>query len=363
MDALKRFAGYLVLTTVVPFLMLLSLEGLTSMGMLAREIAAIRPPAELPQVTRDTLLGWVGRPNVALPNHFGPNLGLTHDAAGMRAHRPPADAPPRDSRGIVCSGGSLTYGAGVADSQTVCAHLERELPGVRTYIMGQQGFGIDQAYLWYRRDGGSRPHRLHLFAFTRADFDRMARSYDRAYAKPVLAVRSGEIVAENVPVPDRLPAIRWPEISAVLSDSRVMQAIERRTGRAEARRAREDERSRRDAQAVFRDLDRLSRERGSRLVLVYLPALSDLRPGPYDDRRAELATFASQAGVPFIDLTDGMRAVPADSSDWYFITPNLRSARGVAGLYSAAGHRWSATRVAERLRAMPDVAGALGAAP
>jgi hypothetical protein len=362
MSALKRFAGYLALATVVPFAMLLMLEGLTSIGMLAHEVISLQPPAKLPHTAHDSLLGWVGQPNVVLPNYFGPNLSLTHDAAGMRVHRPVAEALASGEHRIICSGGALTYGAGVADSQTMCAYLEQELPGVRTLDMTQEGFGIDQAYLWYRRDGDTFPHQLHVFAFTRSDFDRMAQASYRGYAKPVLVARNGSLAAENVPLPGHGAASRWSRLPSVLSDSRLLRAIDRRTGWTESNRAREDAESWKVAQAVFRDLARLNEARGSEVVLVYLPTLNDLRAGPNDGRRAALATFSRESAIPFIDLTIDMRAVSADSTDWFFITPNALPVGGLAGHYSAVGHRWTAAHLAERLRAIPDVARALGTA-
>lgn len=362
MAALKSFAGYLALSTVVPFAMLLSLEGFASMAMMAHEVATAAPPPRLPLVAHDTLLGWIGRPNVSLPNHFGPNLTVTHDENGMRVHRAPTGTPASSERGVVCSGGGLVYGAGVADSGTMCAYLERELPGVRTLNMAQRGFGVSQAYLWYRRDGARHPHRLHVFAFGRGDFDRMARESDRGYAKPVLELRDGQLVVGNAPLPIRTTPSRWWALPMVLSDSRLMHAVERRTGRTESRLAREGELSLRVSDAMFRDLDRLNRERGSRVVLVYLPVLADLKPGPNDERRAAVESFGRQSGIPFVDLTASMRAVPADTADWFFITPNALPSRGVAGHYSAAGHRWVAARLAERLRETLDVARALEAA-
>jgi hypothetical protein len=110
------------------------------------------------------------------------------------------------------------------------------------------------------------------------------------------------------------------------------------------------------AQAVFRDLDSLNRARGSRVVLVYLPTLGDLREGAGDDRRAALAAFSGRLGISFVDLTAGMRAVSPDSVDWFFITPSALPVRGLAGHYSAAGNRWVAARLAGRLGALPDVA-------
>jgi hypothetical protein len=39
--------------------------------------------------------------------------------------------------------------------------------------MGQGGHGVDQAYLWYKRDGVKLKHDFLLFAFITLDFQRM----------------------------------------------------------------------------------------------------------------------------------------------------------------------------------------------
>jgi hypothetical protein len=362
-SAAKRFVAYVALATVVPFAMLLVLEGLASMVLMTRHAFAARPQPAFAHVVHDSLLGWVGQPNVALPNAFGPHLSLTRDAHGIRVHSPSATDHVVSGHDVVCSGSSLADGAGVADSQTMCADIERALPGVRTIEMAQEGYGVDQAYLRYVRDGADRPHRLHVFAFTGGDVERMARASERGYARPRLEERDGRLVAANVPLAKEQAASRWPQGLSVLSESRLVHAIERRTGRGEAHRARERERAWSLASTLFRDLDSLERSRGSRLVLVYLPALSDLRPGGTDARRAALAAFSRRRGIAYVDLTAELRAVSPDTADWFFITPNALPVRGLAGHYTAEGHRWVAARIAERVQATPDLARAIEAAP
>jgi hypothetical protein len=95
---------------------------------------------------------------------------------------------------------------------------------------------------------------------------------------------------------------------------------------------------------------------------VYLPAPPDLAPGPYDVRRERMEKFSKKAGIPFIDLTPAIRAVPPDSLDWLFITPNALPVEGSSGHYTASGHRWVAAQLASQLRAIPPVAGALAPA-
>lgn len=343
-------------------LCIFGLEGLSSFGLLARDIHRIpHAPDNFRQAVYDTLLGWVGMPNLSRADNYGPGLRLTTNADGMRIHRPATPALGPGEKRIICSGDSFTFGSGVSDDETFCAYLEQELPGIRTLNMAQRGYGIDQAYLWYERDAVRYPHQLHLFAFIWADFERMALTSFTGYPKPRLALKQGRLAVENVPVPQWKGESRVTAALGLLPTLRLVQLIQRHTDQSDsAKLARVDARVWDVATAVFEDLARLDRERGSALVLVYLPAPPDLVPGPQDTRRRRLAEFSRRSGIPFVDLTPEIRAVSPDSADWMFITPNALPVQGSSAHYTATGHRWVAARLAEHLRAIPAAAASFG---
>lgn len=356
----KRVFLYAALLVTV----LLGIEGLSSVALLAKEMRNLRPPPEnFRQATYDSLVGWVGIPNLSIRDNYGPNLSLHTNADGMRIHRPVTPALAPGEKRIICSGDSFTFGSGVADSETFCASLEEEFPRVHTLNMSQRGFGNDQAYLWYKRDGGRYPHQVHVFAFIWNDFERMTMKSFLGYAKPLLKLKDGKLVTENVPVPPWKGWSRWSQAGVLLPDLRLVQLMRRHVDNSEATQMRRvDEQVFGVAEALFRDLDHLNTERGSKLVLVYLPAPPDLSPGAYDARRVKLAHFSEQSGIPLVDLTDDIRKVPPDSLDWLFITPNALPTRGSAGHYTAWGHRWIAARLAEHMRRIPAVVSALAPA-
>jgi hypothetical protein len=343
----------------------LALEGASSFGLLARDIRRIpRTPENFRQATYDTLLGWVGLPNLSRADNYGRGLRLTTNGDGMRIHRPVTAALAPGEKRIICSGDSFTFGSGVSDDETFCAYLEQDLPGVRTLNMAQRGYGIDQAYLWYKRDAVRYPHQVHVFAFIWADFERMAVTTFTGYPKSRLRLRDGKLALENVPVPQWRGESKLTAALGLLPSLRLVQLVQRRTDQSDSTKlARVDAQVWDVAMAVFRDLDRLNKERGSNLVLVYLPAPADLEPGPQDNRRRRMAEFSRQSGIPFVDLTSEIRTVPPDSADWMFITPNALPVQGSSGHYTAAGHRWVSARLAEHLRAMPAVASSLGIPP
>jgi hypothetical protein len=357
---LKRVLLSTIALLAITFALLAVIEGATSVGLLAKDIAAIKPAGNFRKAAYDSLVGWVGIPNLSDPNNFGPGLSLTHNADGMRIHRPVTPALAPGEKRAICSGDSFTYGSGVADSQTFCAYLEQQLPGVRTLNMAQQGFGIDQAYLWYKRDAGKYPHQVHLFAFIWNDFERMALRSFWGYKKPILTLKDSQLVIGNVPVPKWTGSTRWSQASMSMPQLRTLQLVERQVDMSEgAQLERIDAQVLDVAEAVFRDLDRVNHARGSQLVLVYLPTVSDLDKGPYDKRRAKLAKFSKESGIPLIDLATDIRTVDKDSVDWLFITPRELTVRGSGGHYTSRGHRWVAAQLAAHLREMSPSSSAL----
>jgi hypothetical protein len=365
----RRTAGSLarraLLGAALALLALLGLEGASSLFSLARAVRALRPPPEnFRQAAYDTLVGWIGIPNLAIHDNYGPGIRLTTNADGMRIHRPATTPLAAGERRVICSGDSFTFGSGVGDDETFCARLEQELPGIRTLNLAQRGYGNDQMYLRYRRDGARYPHQLHLFNFIWADLERMTMTSFLGYEKPVVRVRDGQLVADNVPVPAWGGWSRWTAAGALLPRLRLMQLVRERVDLGDsAKMARVDAQVMEPLEAIFRDLARLGKERGSAVVLVYLPAPPDLVPGPWDLRRAKLAALARKTGVRYVDLTDEIRQVSADSVDWLFITPNALPVQGSSGHYTPRGHAWVAKHLAAHLRAMPEVAAALGMAP
>ena len=339
----------------IPLLTLSLIEGTASAWLAYRFVRSVPVDTNFRKAQYDSLIGWVGLPGLALPDMFGPGLSLTNNADGMRIHRPVVPALRPGATRILCSGDSFAHGWGVRDGDTFCAALEPLLPGVETLNMAQPGYGIDQAYLWYKRDGARYPHQVHLFTFIWNDFERMTMRSFWGYSKPVLRLARGALAVDNVPVPAWTGSSRGTVIARNLPPRlRLVRLVQRQFDNSDsAQLARAEALIWDVAEATFRDLDRLNRERGSQLVLVYLPTISDLEAGAYDARRARLAAFAARAGIVLVDLSMPMRAEPVDSAPWFFLTAHQLKVAGTSGHYSPRGHGWVARQLAARLAAMP----------
>jgi hypothetical protein len=88
----------------------------------------------------------------------------------------------------------------VGDGDTWCARLEQLDGRFETINMGQGGYGFDQAYLWYKRDGLRFEHHAIVVAFITDDFFRMASTEEGLHGKPVLAIDNGTLVVRGEPV-------------------------------------------------------------------------------------------------------------------------------------------------------------------
>ncbi len=332
---------------------LLLLEGAASFLRFGALLAEGAPQlAERLHTRYDPKLGWVNAPNVRLPDLYGPGKGLFTNARGFRGRREYADVVPEDSLRLVCSGDSFTLGYGVADDETWCSRLATLVPGLETVNMGQGGYGIDPAYLWYRRDGRPLPHQLHVLAVIHEDFLRMESDRFLGYGKPVLELRDGHVVAKNVPVPRGSFDAPWLAKNApLLAELRafvVLQALALRVA-PPAPRPRPNAALLPLSLVVFEELRDLNRARGSTFVLVYLPMREDLEPGPQDAWRNEIERSSRARDIAVIDLVESFRALSPADADGLFIRVGTMAYRAAEGHYTAEGNDRVAALLAERL--------------
>lgn len=346
----------------LPIATLVLLEGAASAYLFARDLVSTRKaPSALyrPYTARDTLLGWVTSPNVSSPNEYGKGVSFTTDTHGFRKSGTAAVESPAARVRLVCSGDSYTSGTGVSDANHWCGLLESRFDGLRTMNMGQGAYGLDQAYLWYARDGIGIPHQIHVVALTDAQFERSISDQIGGRFKPYLAIEGGRLVTRNIPVPPQsAAALKRAATSRLVGDLRVVQLL-RRFAPFDKNRA-----TTRDVDAdwplfekVIETLASQHRTRGSQLVVAYLPMMRDVKPGHADERRRRLAIFTRQHAIRFVDLTPALRALRPDSLDLAFISrPAPGAPAGMIGQYSNLGHAWVARVLADSLATIPALA-------
>jgi hypothetical protein len=293
---------------------------------------------------------------------YGKGVWFRSNHQGFRNDRDFARAIAPGKTRIICSGDSFTLGYGVDNDHTWCRLLETIDPRLETVNMGQGGYGVDQSYLWYKRDGLKLDHNLHLLAFTTVDFYRMREATLLGYGKPILKPSGAGLATVNVPVPKRPAVMPWiTENLEVLDQLRLVELLRQVLGgkkkSAEKLDAGGDYPIREVTSRIFRDLRDTARARKAALVLVYLPFLKDFEhPVAVQALREFIAGESSRQEIPFIDLTVAFAALPKEEYTKLFIPRGALSSPHSAGHYNNEGNRFVAENLYARLSSIPNTA-------
>ena len=166
----------------------------------------------------DSLLAGQGRLLLALDSELGwlyrADFSGDRDRTtiqGVRGSRVYGTAP-GDPLRVASFGDSFVYGTEVADDETWGHVVERVSPGIELLNYGVGGFGMDQAYLRYLREGAELSPDMVLFGFTPVNLGRLINVYRRFVSaseiplvKPrFTALEGGGLSRIPVPLPDTL---------------------------------------------------------------------------------------------------------------------------------------------------------------
>jgi len=357
----RRFAKLVFVNLAVTVVLLLVLEGVASVR--AAHERARRAPSGTPapvaerlHTEYDPLLGWINRPDVYMTNFYGEGRNLSINAQRFRAHDDLDPLTTSEASRLIISGDSFTLGYGVDDQDSWVARLDQMDPGLEVVNMGQGGYGLDQAYLWYRRDGHQLPHQLHILAFITENYNRMGRDRFMGYGKPVVTARDGRLTVENVPPPRAHSSLqagrKWGALIQNLDLAQSLSAHARK--RAESRRTERADRVQESARLIFEDVHRMNQEAGRLGALVHLPIQSDYRDKASDHWRKWLKEEAKRSGWIFLDLVADLRKLPADEIASLFIQSDDGRFRGARGHYSEKGNLFIAEALRRHLAEHPE---------
>lgn len=338
-----RRAALLTLTAAA--VAFFAIEGLSSCLLLVDRLV-LHPETVVAERTHcryDERIGWVQQPNLDLEDQYGPGVFLRTNARGFRGSRDIADAVPADRTRIVCSGDSFTLGYGVNDDQTWCELLTTLDSRRETVNMGQGGYGVDQAYLWYVRDGMSLAHQAQVLAVDAVSFERMRYDTFLGYGRPVLRAVDGALTVTNAPIPRRGYLLPWLTQNAkTFAELRSMQLIAKVVSRIAGPDAGRPIGDVRDTSArILADLRTMNDRKGSRLVMVFLPVPTDYDRGESDPWRRWVRREAAAQAIPYLDLVEELRRLP--ESEWNALFDPA------TGHYGAEGHRRVARLIASKL--------------
>jgi hypothetical protein len=348
----------LVIFNVVAVVLLLALgEGLASLALFLQTLSATLPLAERRHTQYDELLGWVNVPNLYIEDMYGPGVYLKTNGQAFRNAEEFTPEVPLGKVRIICSGDSFTFGYGVSNDQAWCQRLAAKDNRLETVNMGQGGYGVDQAYLWYKRDGQKLEHDILLFAVITTDFRRMEWPEFNGYGKPLLTLENETLTLTNVPVPRRSFWVPWltqhrEAINELKSVQLLRQVFFNEAAADEPARAQGS--AELVAWKILEDLARLNQAKQSTLVLVYLPIQNSAEKDLARWRKF-VRTAAEQQDILFIDLVDEFRDWPSDELVTMFIPKGALDYQGAPGHYTAKGNQYVADVLYERLLALPEI--------
>lgn len=357
----------IALGLLVSLLTLVLIEGIASLGVFVWQTRMnfFPPLPDRAHTSYDPELGWVSRKSDVARDAFGPGVDVTTNAQGFRNARDFAPEVPAGRTRVVCLGDSFTFGFRVADGDSWPARLEQVCPRVEAPNMGQSGYGIDQDYLWYLRDGAALAHQVLVLAFIDHDLERVRHADLLGYGKPVLRLADGALAVNNVPVP------RASYLSPVLTQNlqalgylRTVELTQKIAGRWFPRPVQAERWPLDDAETAALDeaivlaLRDTAAKRGTALVLVHLPHLELREPSalsPLSGWAQALLDRLAAAGVPVVDLSKDFAALPDTERRALFQEKTLD--QGAAGHYSPAGNAFVARAVASALTGLGLIPG------
>ena len=238
-----------------------------------------------------------------------------------------------------------------------CTHLIG--PKASNSQHGPRGYGVDQAYLWYKRDGSTFEHQIHLLAFITADIYRMQSDRFQGYGKPVLGLENNTLVVKNVPVPGRAYDLSWlifnnPTLSR-LRTIQVLTSALSKTGlipetTSRLRRAEISPKTRAILSKILEDLQRLNEAHSSMLVLVYLPTGDELKGNRPQESVNFIEAESRALGIPLINILRTFQSLPYDDAASMFIAKGQIQYPGAAGHLNERGNDLVARLVYEEIK-------------
>ncbi|MDY7003946.1 MAG: hypothetical protein SWX82_08295 [Cyanobacteriota bacterium] len=306
--------------------------------------------SEIRHTQYDELLGWVNLPNVNIPNMYGQGIYFQTNSQSLRNNEDFSINIPSNKVRIICSGDSFTMGWGVSNDQTWCQLLTSIDRRLQTMNMGQGGYGIDQVYLWYKRDGTKFEHNIQIFAFITDDFVRMQRAKSLGYGKPLLSLENGELVNHNFPVSRGYFLVpKITEGSRYIQELRFLNLWQILFPRKLESDNKYVVQTPAIAIKIFEELAKINQDKNSKLVVVYLPIYSDYYLNESSFWRQYLKTELEKRNIIYIDLIAEFRKrMPNEEVESAFLGGN--------GHYSVSGNEFFANLLYEKLSSMPEVA-------
>jgi hypothetical protein len=355
MIKITKFFLFILYNIIVVLSIFLIVECLCSTGLFIYNNYENKGLAEKRHTEYDELLGWINMPDLHITDMYGPGIYLKTNKQRFRNNNNFNLHPAPNKIRLICSGDSFTFGFGVDNDHTWCQYLALINSKLETINMGQGGYGIDQAYLWYERDGKKLNPDILIFAFITSDFFRMQSDKFFGFDKPILKLEDGVLITQNVPIPK--PFAVWLKhkrlIIANLSSIRILNTLFYKTI---WRRIRPDDKQTKElALRIFQELTKINQNKNTITAFVYLPMINDYKGNDSDTWRQFLHAESAKHNLLFIDLVDEFRKLPPQDIDHLFLHKGLSNYSFFAGHYSNEGNLFIARILYDKLNSITKI--------
>lgn len=371
LDKIKKIAVVIIFNLIMIVILFLIIEGLSSSIIVIQKIIRKEPLAERLHTKYDRDLGWINIPNIYIQDMYGPGIYLRTNSQSFRNNNDFEKNIPKGKIRIICSGDSFTFGYGVDNDHTWCQRLVDFNSNLETVNMGQGGYGIDQAYLWFKRDSERINYDIHIFAFTTHDFGRMETDESGGYGKPILSVQNDLLITKNVPVPKRPYYLPWLndnfpiikklhvfELGGKLS-KRLLKSFKIPNNIIQSENQKKEIipaiiNMREVESRIFKDIKNINRTKNSIGILLFLPTSFEYKALPQYWKQI-LTDEAEKNNLIFIDLIDEFQKLPADYMKDLFIPDGVIKFDSAAGHYTEEGNRYIADILYKKMNAIREI--------
>jgi hypothetical protein len=311
----------------------------------------------------------------------------TINAQGLRGSRTYAPRPAPGVVRVAAFGDSFVYGNEVADADAWPAQAERLFPGLEVLDYGVGGYGVDQAYLRFCREGMALSPAIVLIGFATDDMRRLVNVYRRFISNrefPLVKPRfrfddRGALVLVPNAAPQRSdyvrylrdpravielgkydywyqPAIYQEPLYDYSATVRLLTSVWLRVSNRYLARSRMYRRGEFNPSstafaiqlALFEQFVRRVRQAGARPLVVLLPDRESVARARRGERPIlePLVEAMTARGIPYVDLTRAFAdpGAPGDVDDWFM----------KGGHYSPAGNAIVARWLGRKLLARVD---------
>jgi hypothetical protein len=340
---------------IILFLFFAILEGAASFYFAYQDVSQKikKEPflAERLHTEYDPLLGWINKPNISIDHMYGPNVYLKTNGQRFRNKTDFTTKVPNGRIRVICSGDSFTLGYGVDNANTWCSLLELIDPRIQSVNMGQGGYGVGQAYLWYKRDGAQLDHSMHIFSFITEDFKRMMKKSFMGVPKPLIRVRNEEIVVKNTPI-SRLSFHKIHE--KYLKFFNIVRLVDKVRGASFSDNLNKpsvliQEDMEELIGKVFDNLKTINTSRNSKLILVHLPTQYEYRNAYYENLYQFVRQEAKKKGITYLNLVREIRRLSSSEMEKFFFQKDIKDFAYSKGHLTPIGNLFVAKKISKTL--------------